>query len=137
GHSAGAVRQLARRAHEDRVSQRARPALRAHDAGDLRGAFQLLVPAAVLGGLRRGARRARKRCAVHLRVLLRPAAQLSPSRLAGVVPVPPCAATIAVTVGWCCPCAACPGWSASRPCAAGSCSWRTSAAARRTSRTPP
>src|SRR5205823_4906772 len=87
GHPAGAVRQLARRAHEDRVSQRARPALRPHDAGDLRGAFQLLVPAAVLGGLRRDARRARARRTVHLGVLLRPAAQLPPSRLAGAVPV--------------------------------------------------
>src|SRR2546422_6498438 len=38
--------------------------------------FRSLVPAAVLGGLRRGARRARRRHAVHLRVLLRPAAQL-------------------------------------------------------------
>ncbi len=87
GHSAGAIRQLARRAHEDRVPQRPRPALRAHDAGDLRRALQLLLPAAVLGSVGGGARRVSARCGVRLGQLFRSAAQLPPLRLAGAVPV--------------------------------------------------
>ena len=45
------VRPLAHRLHEDRISPGAGPAVRPHDAGDLRRAFQLFLPAAVLGRL--------------------------------------------------------------------------------------
>ena len=43
-HSHRAVRQVEHRPHEDRVSRRARRALRPHHAGDLRRALQLFVP---------------------------------------------------------------------------------------------
>ncbi len=63
-------------------------ALRAHDAGDLRRALQLLLPAAVLGSLRAICAKSRRaRCRLRLGALLRPAAQLPAPRLAGAVSV--------------------------------------------------
>ena len=88
GHSARAVRQLARRAHEDHLSQRPRPALRAHDAGDLRACISTTRSRCRSGRrTRRCASRASRRQAVHLGELLRPAAQLPPLRLDRAVSV--------------------------------------------------
>ena len=84
------LRQLARRAHEDHLPQRSRTALRAHDAGDLRRALQLLLPAAVLGGLRGGCA---ARAAHDAGVRLRPVTST-------------CCATTAASAGSCCTCSA-------------------------------
>ena len=100
-HPARAVRQLERRAHEDRLSPRPRAALRPHHAGDLRRAFQLLVPAD------RSGRRTRP-CSES-----RDARPGSSSRRATST----CCATTAATAGSCCICSASRRWCASRSCA--------------------
>src|SRR6185437_8225845 len=76
---------LAHRLHEECVSPRARAALRPDDAGDLRGTLQLLLPAALLGRLRRSREVAAGRFRLRFRTLFRSPAQLSAPRLAGVV----------------------------------------------------
>ena len=93
------VRQLARRTDEDDLPARAGAALRPDDAGHLRRAFQLLVSAAVLGGLR------------GLSASRATAARTSSRRA-----ISTCCATTGATAGSCCICSACRRWSASRFC---------------------
>ena len=100
-HSHRAVRQLERRPHEDRVPRGARAALRPHDAGHLRRAFQLLVPGGHVGPM--GGSRA----------VARSAARISSPNATST-----CCATTAATAGSCCTCSACRRWCATASCAA-------------------
>ena len=75
------VRQVERRHDEDRLPARPRPPLRSRDAGHLGRALQLLVPRALLAGLRRPLQEPRRGPGLPLRQLLRAAAQLPPPRL--------------------------------------------------------
>ena len=81
------IRFVERRPDEDRLSARARPALRTGHAGDLRGPFQLLVSRACVAGARRPVREPRRRAGFPLRRVLRAAAQLPPPRLDRPLPV--------------------------------------------------